>query len=172
MREVERLKGFLASAGYDHDTGEGLAQGSGDDYETGEGLAPAPAQESRDQETTMTQERVDAHPKKVWLADRVVVHFECSICKGVQSAVIYYPKGDNNTAIRYSLLSLSLSLSFVPSTNITLLSLSLSFCPQKVRQAQVCGAEMAQPECERRATHIDLRASELWHDRHVHVLLM
>ena len=114
--EVERLKGFLASAGYDHDTGEGLAQGSGDDYETGEGLAPDPAQESRDQETTMTQERVDAHPKKVWLADRVVVHFECSICKGVQSAVIYYPKGDTNKAIRYSLLSL-LSLSLFCSLN-------------------------------------------------------
>ena len=128
--EVERLKGFLASAGYDHDTGEGLAQGSGDDYETGEGLAPDPdpAQESRDQETTMTQERVDAHPKKVWLADRVVVHFECSICKGVQSAVIYYPKGDNNKAIRYSLLSLSLFLSllFPQLTLLSSLSLSLS----------------------------------------------
>ena len=124
----------------------------------------------------MTQERVDAHLKKVWLADRVVVHFDCGSCKdtspppGVHSAVIYYPKGDNNKAIRYALLSLlSLSL-FFPLTNITLSPLSLSLCLQKVRQAQVCGAEVAQPECERRAIHIDMRASELWHDRHCNLI--
>ena len=89
----------------------------------------------------MTQERVDAHPKKVCLVDRVVVHFDCGSCKdtsphGVHSAVISYPKGDNNKAIRYALLSL----------------LSLLSPLQKARQALVCGAEVAQPECERSAS--------------------